>query len=443
MTALKKYCRWLILGVIAGLTVLVCTQYYLCWLAQTELTARFSLAATVVILLCPLLYFLTIAICRYWFYKETPLVDETELPFCSVIVPAYNEGKGVFAALESICQNGYPDNRLEIIALNDGSIDDTLKWMNMAAEKHPHLIRVIDLKKNRGKRFALYQGIYAAKGGFIITIDSDSMLDKDALKYMIAPLVRNENVAAVSGNVKVANIANGIMPPMLDACFTFAFDFIRSGQSVFKRVFCTPGALSAYRKAALMPVLDEWLNQTFMGHPAGIGEDRALTNLLLREEHDIVMQRSAAIYTNVPETYQGLCKMLLRWERSNIRENFDMFKFIFKNFQFTDVKRWFMLWTLFQYTLMVMLPILLIWFSLYNVYITNGRILLSILAMSVLWSTIPATINMQRDFRLVWGSYIYGVFNVFTLFWVIPYAFFTIGNSQWLTRSRANSGGKI
>ena len=255
--------------------------------------------------------------------------------------------------------------------------------------------------------------------------------------------MRNENVAAVSGNVKVANIANGIMPPMLDACFTFAFDFIRSGQSVFKRVFCTPGALSAYRKAALMPVLDEWLNQTFMGRPAGIGEDRALTNLLLREEHDIVMQRSAAIYTNVPETYQGLCKMLLRWERSNIRENFDMFKFIFKNFQFTDVKRWFMLWTLFQYTLMVMLPILLIWFSLYNVYITNGRILLSILAMSVLWSTIPATINMQRDFRLVWGSYIYGVFNVFTLFWVIPYAFFTIGNSQWLTRSRANSGGKI
>ncbi len=443
MTLLKNCCRWVILGVIAGLTVLVCTQYYLCWLAQTELTARFSLAATVVILLCPLLYFLTIAICRYWFYKETSLVDEAELPFCSVIVPAYNEGKGVFAALESICQNGYPADRLEIIAVNDGSIDDTLKYMNMAAEKYPHLIRVIDLNKNQGKRSALYQGIYAAKGDFIITIDSDSMLDKDALKYMIAPLVSNENVAAVSGNVKVANIANGIMPPMLDACFTFAFDFIRSGQSVFKRVFCTPGALSAYRKAALMPVLDEWLNQTFMGRPAGIGEDRALTNLLLREEHDIVMQRSAAIYTNVPETYQGLCKMLLRWERSNIRENFDMFKFIFKNFQFTDVKRWFMLWTLFQYTLMVMLPILLIWFSLYNVYVTNGRILLSILAMSVLWSTIPATINMQRDFRLVWGSYIYGVFNVFTLFWVIPYAFFTIGNSQWLTRSRANSGGKI
>ncbi|MBQ9775647.1 MAG: glycosyltransferase family 2 protein [Lentisphaeria bacterium] len=443
MTILKNCCRWIILGVIAGLTVLVCTQYDLCWLAQTDIVARFTLAATVIILLCPLLYFLTIAICRYWFYRETPLAEENELPFCTVVVPAYNEGEGVFAALESICRNGYPEDRMEVIAVNDGSIDDTLKWMTLAAEKYPHLIRIINCEKNQGKRAALHRGFHEGRGEFFITIDSDSLLDKDALKSMISPLVRNEKAAAVSGNVKVANTENGIMPPMLDAGFTFAFDFIRSGQSVFGRVFCTPGALSAYRKSALMPVLDEWLTQTFMGKPAGIGEDRALTNLLLREGHDVVMQRNAVIYTNVPECYKGICKMLLRWERSNIRENFDMFKFIFKNFDITDVKRWFMLWTLLQYTLMVMLPVLLIWFSLYNIYATNGRILLSILAMSILWSTIPAAINIQRSSRLVWCSYVYGIFHAFTLFWVIPYAFFTVGNSRWLTRARANSGGKI
>ena len=443
MTILKNCCRWLVLGVIAGLTVQVCTQYYLCWLAQTDMIARFSLAATVVILLFPLLYFLMIAVCRYWFYKETPLLTEDELPFCTVIVPAYNEGQCVFAALESICRNGYPADRLEVIAVNDGSIDDTLSWMNLAAEKYPGLIRVINCEKNQGKRAALYQGFCEGKGEYFITIDSDSMLDKDALKHMISPLIRNSKAAAVSGNVKVANIANGIMPPMLDAGFAFAFDFIRSGQSVFGRVFCTPGALSAYRKSALVPILEEWLVQTFMGHPAGIGEDRALTNLLLREGHDIVMQRSAVIYTNVPESYRGICKMLLRWERSNIRENFDMFKFIFKGFNITDRKRWFMLWTLLQYTLMALLPVLMVWFSIYNVYATNGRVLLNILLMSLLWSTIPAAINIQRNSRLVWCSYVYGVFHTFTLFWVIPYAFFTVGNSHWLTRAQANSGGKI
>ena len=443
MTVLKNCCRWLVLGAIAGLTVLVCTQYYLCWLAQTELIPRFTLIATVVILICPLLYFLMIAICRYWFYQETPMPEDGELPFCTVIVPAYNEGEGVFAALESICLNGYPADRLEVIAVNDGSIDDTLKWMTLAAEKYPDLIRVIDCRENRGKRAALYRGFHEGKGEFFITIDSDSRLENNSLKYMIAPFVRNEKVAAVSGNVKVANTANGIMPPMLDAGFTFAFDFIRSGQSVFGRVFCTPGALSAYRKSGLMPVLEEWLNQTFMGHPAGIGEDRALTSLLLREGHDVVMQRSAVVYTNVPECYRGICKMLLRWERSNIRENLDMFKFIFRNFRLSDGKRWFMLWTLLQYSLMVMLPVLLIWFSLYNIYATNGRILLSIFAMSLLWSTIPAAINVQRNSRLVWCCYIYGVFHAFTLFWVIPYAFFTMGDSRWLTRRNANSGGKI
>jgi hyaluronan synthase len=405
--------------------------------------ARFSLAATVVILLFPLLYFLMIAVFRYWFYKETPLLTEDELPFCTVIVPVYNEGQCVFAALESVCRNGYPADRLEVIAVNDGSIDDTLSWMNLAAEKYPGLIRVINCEKNQGKRAALYQGFCEGKGEYFITIDSDSMLDKDALKHMISPLIRNSKAAAVSGNVKVANIANGIMPPMLDAGFAFAFDFIRSGQSVFGRVFCTPGALSAYRKSALVPILEEWLVQTFMGHPAGIGEDRALTNLLLREGHDIVMQRSAVIYTNVPESYRGICKMLLRWERSNIRENFDMFKFIFKGFNITDRKRWFMLWTLLQYTLMALLPVLMVWFSIYNVYATNGRVLLNILLMSLLWSTIPAAINIQRNSRLVWCSYVYGVFHTFTLFWVIPYAFFTVGNSHWLTRAQANSGGKI
>lgn len=433
----------MILAVIFGLTCFVCTQYYSCWVAEESLLGRISLLATVIVLLCPLTYFLLIAIARYWFYQETPALSEDDLPVCTVIVPAYNEGKNILASLESVCTNGYPADKLEVIAINDGSIDDTLSWIHVAAERFKGQIRVIDCKVNQGKRHALYRGFLEGRGEFFITVDSDSLVEKGALARMISPLVLDSSVGAVSGNVKVANCGNGVMPPMLDAGFTFAFDFIRSGQSVFKKVFCTPGALSAYRKSMLTPVLDEWLEQTFMGRPAGIGEDRALTSLLLREECGVVMQRNAVIYTNVPECYRGICKMLLRWERSNIRENFEMFKFIFCNFRLSDWRRWFMLVTLLQYTLMTLLPVLMIWFSLYNIYATNGRIILSILAMSLLWSTLPAAINMQRSSRLVWYSYFYGVFHALTLFWVIPYAFFTIGNSGWLTRAQANSGGKI
>ncbi len=438
----KCWGRWLILAVIAGLTIFVCTQYYSCWAAEDSL-GRVSLLATVVVLLCPLLYFLLIAIVRYWVYQEVPTVSEAELPFCTVIVPAYNEGASIEASLSSICENGYPADKLEVIAINDGSIDDTLLWMNRAAERYPQLIKVIDCEENRGKREALYRGFHQGHGEVFITIDSDSIIEHGALAKMVSPLVRDPGVGAVSGNVKVANRDAGVSPPMIDAGFTFAFDFIRSGQSVFQRVFCTPGALSAYRREMLMPLLDEWLRQTFMGQPAGIGEDRALTSLFLRQEYGVVMQRSAVILTNVPECYRGICKMLLRWERSNIRENLEMFKFIFHDFRLSDLRRWFMLVTLLQYTLMTLLPVLMIWFSLYNIYLTNGKILLSIIAMSVLWSTLPAAINLERESKLVWYSYFYGVFHALTLFWVIPYAFFTVGNSRWMTRARANSAGKI
>ena len=101
----------------------------------------------------------------------------------------------------------------------------------------------------------------------------------------------------------------------------FSFDFMRASQSMVKTVMCTPGALSAYRKSIVMGVLDEWVDQTFLGRPANIGEDRALTNLILRKGYDVVFQQSARVYTEVPVGYANLCKMYLRWARSNVREN--------------------------------------------------------------------------------------------------------------------------
>ena len=102
------------------------------------------------------------------------------------------------------------------------------------------------------------------------------------------------------------------MARMLAVRFVLAFDFLRASQSMYGCVTCTPGALSAYRAAALKPVLKKWRTQTFMGLPANIGEDRALTNFVLRQGYHTSYQRSALVHTVVPETYKGLCRMYLR-----------------------------------------------------------------------------------------------------------------------------------
>ena len=141
------------------------------------------------------------------------------------------------------------------------------------------------------------------------------------------------NASEVAGNVRVFNNQHAFIPKMLNVSFTFSFEFIRSAQSTLGSVLCTPGALSAYRKDAVMACLNDWINQTFMGQASDIGEDRAMTNMILKQGYNVKFQRNAYVYTNTPEKYKNLYKMFIRWERSNVRENIMMSKFAFKDFR--------------------------------------------------------------------------------------------------------------
>lgn len=70
-----------------------------------------------------------------------------------------------------------------------------------------------------------------------------------------------------------------------------------------------------------------------MGAASDIGEDRAMTNMILKQGKKVLFQRNAIVLTDVPEKYQGLYKMFIRWGRSNVRENLAMAKYVFTNFK--------------------------------------------------------------------------------------------------------------
>ena len=215
-----------------------------------------------------LAYFLLQSILAF-FYREAPDLCDKDLPRCTVIVPAFNEGKYVATTLMSVLDSDYPAEKLEVIAVNDGSKDDTWDWICKAADLSNGRITTKNLLKNGGKRRALYEGIKIATGEVIVTIDSDSAITRDALRKIASPFA-NPAVGAVAGNIRVTNRGEGIIPKMLDVAFAFGFEFIRCAQSIIGSVLCTPGALSAYRLAAIQPLMDEWVNQTFMGRPSGM-----------------------------------------------------------------------------------------------------------------------------------------------------------------------------
>jgi len=176
----------------------------------------------------------------------------------TVIVPAYNEGPTVRVALESALNSDYPEDRMEVIAIDDGSKDDTWEHIQAVAEAFPDRVIAVRHPQNRGKREALRTGFLRASGEIAVTVDSDSRLDRHALRAIVAPLVTDREVAAVAGRVRVLNRNDSLLTRLLAARFFITFDLARAAQSRFGAVLCTPGALSAYRMSAVREVLDRW-----------------------------------------------------------------------------------------------------------------------------------------------------------------------------------------
>lgn len=369
----------------------------------------------------------------YFRYRDIDSVTDAELPKCTVVVPAYNEGELVRKTLLSLAKNDYPKEKIQIISIDDGSEDDTWNWMKKAQVELGDRVEIYQQPENKGKRHALYRGFHLATGEIFITVDSDSIVKEDTLRNMVSPFVKNKECGAVAGNVKVLNREKALIPRMLNVSFAFSFEFVRAAQSVLGSVLCTPGALAAYRKNAVMNCLPDWINQTFMGQPSTIGEDRTMTNMILKQGFKVLFQRNAFVYTNIPERYKNLYKMFIRWERSNVRENIAMSKFAFSDFRkgrksgtrLLLMSQWVKI--LLAYPLLLSMLLFICFYPL--LFLTSS--LVGILVFSSVQAFFYAKKRSVSD--SLW-AYPYSLFYAFTLFWITPYAIATASRSGWLTR---------
>jgi hyaluronan synthase len=367
----------------------------------------------------------------WWRYRPFSL-PPGPLPRITVIIPAYNEGAMVEKALYSVAAADYPADRLEIICIDDGSKDDTWEYIRRAQSHYPDLIQAIRFPKNQGKREALYVGFTQGKGDYFISVDSDSVIDPRTLKQIVAPMMQNPKIGGVAGNVKIYNRKANLITRMLWVRFVLSFDFLRASQSAYGFVFCTPGALSAYRREAILPILDEWRGQTFLGSRCTIGEDRAFTNLILRQGYETVYQRTAMVYTTVPETYQGTVRMILRWDRSNLREGWVQLSFMFKRYR----QKHRLLPIIDFFIRELDLPLFCIFFPLLllNIFL-NPLLLVKVLTVMAVVSFILTAyyISAEKDMDFVYGV-VFTFYAFFFLKWTKPYALLTLRDGRWMTR---------
>ncbi len=370
----------------------------------------------------------------YLRYKPLASVTDGELPTVTVIVPAYNEGKQVWATLMSLAKSDYPEGKLELLAIDDGSKDDTWEWMQKAKEDLGDRVNIYQQPQNKGKRHALYRGFHLGTGEVFVTVDSDSEVSPETLRNLVSPFVVNDKCGAVAGNIRVLN--NGqkaLLPKMLDVSFVLSFEFVRSAESSLESVLCTPGALAAYRREAVFGCLDEWINQTFMGRPSDIGEDRAMTNMILKQGYHVLFQRNAFAYTNVPEKYTGLYKMFIRWGRSNVRENIAMAKYVFTDFREGSKTGSRVLFLNQVLKLLMSYPTILM--MIFFISMDPVLFLASTLFSILIWSSFPVLFYAKK-YKLSesFWAYSYSILYTFGLFWITPYAIATASKRGWLTR---------
>jgi hyaluronan synthase len=349
-----------------------------------------------------------------------------------VIVPAYNEGAMVRVALVSALENDYPADKLHVVAIDDGSTDDTWSHIVAVAGAFPGRITPVRQSRNGGKREALRAGFLRADGEVLVTLDSDSKLATDAIRNIVAPIVHDPAVAAVAGKVLVLNRYANLLTRLLAARFFVTFDLVRAAQSRFGAVLCTPGALSAYRRSAVMTVLRPWSTQSFLGTPCTIGEDRALTTWLLRAGHRALYQSTAVVHTLVPTTARGMARMFVRWERGNIREDLVMLPVLATPWRRRD--RW---WPTFEIAFnLLQYPVGYLALALLVGWLARHPLDLAWLAASVGLTALVQSLYCLRTERGT--DFLYGVGYAFVAFvglqWVFPYSCLTLRNGRWLTR---------
>jgi cellulose synthase/poly-beta-1,6-N-acetylglucosamine synthase-like glycosyltransferase len=251
----------------------------------------------------------------FWLVRRIPAVlyapyEGTFRAPLSVVVPVYQEDPEIFAtAIESWLANGVD----EVILVIDSS-DVTCREI---AERYAVTIVVTDVP---GKRDALRRGWNVASTELVALVDSDTIWDDDVAAEVCKPFV-DSGIGGVGTRQKVYR-PRGFLARITDMFLDHRyFDENASQTYLGQAVSCLSGRTAIYRRALLMEIEDEFMDETFWGVPCLSGDDKRLTSLILERGHRTFMQRSAVVWSTFPTTWRIFAKQRLRWARNTWRSD--------------------------------------------------------------------------------------------------------------------------
>lgn len=232
-------------------------------------------------------------------YTEPP--ELASYPLVSIVVPCYNERLNVARTFGALADMHYAN--YEVIAVNDGSTDDTGHLLNELASGIPRM-RVVHLASNQGKALALKSGALAARGEFLVCIDGDAILDHYAVTWIMSHFLESPRVGAVTGNPRVRTRST-LIGCLQVGEFSAIIGLLKRAQRIYGRIYTISGVIGAFRTLALCKV-GYWSEDIMT-------EDIDISWRLQLAHWDIRFEPRALCWILMPETLRGFLKQRLRW----------------------------------------------------------------------------------------------------------------------------------
>ncbi len=354
------------------------------------------------------------------------------LPTVTFVIPCMNEEGAIYDTIDNCFRARYPRELMEVIVINDGSTDNTLSEIMRAKAEHPELV-IIDWKQNRGKRHGMAAGFQAASGEIVVQLDSDSYIEPKTFYGIIAPF-KNPEVGAVSAHTDPLNADENILTKMQTAYYFMSFRILKAAESTFHVVFCCSGCASAYRKSAVLPILDEWLTEKFLGRPVTWGDDRAITNQVIKRGFRTLYTDQAQAYTIVPNKLGQFLKQQVRWKKGWFVNSIFASRFIVKREPFVAFTYFFPL------VAVTLLTPFMAARAFFYTPIVKGLGSTSYYILGVLCITLLIMLVYRfvaRDNRYWPYLFVWAAINMVLLSYLLLYALVTIQDRGWNTRGAA------
>lgn len=231
----------------------------------------------------------------------------SENPKVSILIPGKNEGAHLYTLLRSLQEQTY--RNFEIIVVDDGS-DDATPYICRDLERNGLIDIYLRLNERGGKASAANYGFRFATGKYIVHLDADSSLDRDAIEKVLLPFYLDTRVKAVGGCVKVRNYEETICTSLQ------ALEYLKTimvGRIVLNELgiyHIISGAFGAFDRETIEN-LGMW--------DVGPGLDGDITQKVRKGGYKVTFANEAVCMTSVPSSWYRLFRQRLRWSRSLVR----------------------------------------------------------------------------------------------------------------------------